>query len=146
MREGDSSTASQRDRIFNDIVNRLRDPQRIESTLQVLQASPSGDRRIIPYLKELLTDTTLCIVSVPYRYGEIRWLAAYALRSESRASGLAETITLADVVRPLDFNEVATLARNAGVWTDPPFPGALDTVERLRKLGKVPLDDIVLSS
>ncbi|HMW02032.1 MAG TPA: hypothetical protein PKE58_17965, partial [Acidobacteriota bacterium] len=48
-------------------------------TLNNLISSPRIDERLLPYLEQLLTDQSACLISIPYQFGEIRWLAAHVL-------------------------------------------------------------------
>ena len=39
--------------------------------LENLWQVPSGDYRVIPYIKALLSDKTLCLLGIPYIFGEV---------------------------------------------------------------------------
>ncbi len=94
------------------------------------------------HLERLLKDTNLCILSIPYLYGEVRYLAAYALWSEYRLMGISESISLADVVIPLDYTSIWRLAESVDdVREDGPV---LEVLGALRDRGLVPVVDIAL--
>ena len=57
------------------------------ATLETLQKYPSSDERVLQYIEALLDDKTLCVLMLPYRFGEIRWLAAQALAAERASLG-----------------------------------------------------------
>ncbi|WP_306358317.1 MULTISPECIES: hypothetical protein [unclassified Nocardia] len=145
MNHGEEEATSARDEDFLYIARALQEePEEVAITLRTLLTDPLADVRVVPYLKGLLTDTTLCVLSIPYRYGEMRWLAAHALRAEYDALGIDDMIELHDVVRPLDFNEIYELGRAADVAVSPPYPSALEMLATLREAGKVPLDELCL--
>jgi hypothetical protein len=106
---------------------------------------PSGDARIIPYLERLLHDKTLCLMGIPYIYGEIRWLAAHALMAERSKLGIGEPVELRNVVRPIDgkafsrARKAANLARGRGGVT-----GVLESLQILRDMGHLAVYDLCL--
>ncbi|MFI5782067.1 hypothetical protein [Nocardia sp. NPDC051570] len=44
------------------------------------------------------------------------------LRDELDSLGVKDSIALSGVVQPLDFHELVAIAREAGIWGDPPIP------------------------
>ena len=64
------------------------------ATLKTLQKYPSGDERVLQHIEALLDDKTLCVLMLPYRFGEIRWLAAQALAAERASLGNEEPVRL----------------------------------------------------
>ncbi len=142
----DPQTASQRDSDFQDMVENLRKDDMRAVSLRVLAMSPLADERILPYLQELLTDTTPCVVSIPYRFGEIRWLAAYALAEERKALGIKEPVHLHDVVRPLDTTELVQRAREANIQGRGGIEGVLEQFAQLQELDKLPRYNLALNT
>lgn len=112
------------------------------STLKALRIYPSEDVRVFPYLEALLKDETPCLVMIPYRFGEVRWLAAQALSAEYRKLGIEKTILLKNIPRPLDTEELTTLMDKKGETMKGGIDGALDAFSRLRKAGYLPLYDL----
>lgn len=108
------------------------------SALKDLAQYPSGDARILPLLETLLQDKTPCIVMLPYRFGEVRWLAAHALAAEYAALGIAKTVRLEGVVRPINTQEFATLEQAANLKSTGGVQGVLATFARLQELGSLP--------
>src|SRR5947207_1389726 len=49
------------------------------SMLQVLEETPIADARLLVPLERLLEDRRPCVLSIPYVFGEVRWLAARVL-------------------------------------------------------------------
>lgn len=131
---------------FQEIVKDLhsQDTSLRVATLKTLCQEPSEDERLLPHLEALLDDTTLCVVMLPYRYGEIRWLAARTLVAERAALGCSEPVFLQNVVRPLDTEELANLALEAGVKSRGNVDGVLETLATLREMGRLPLYDLEL--
>lgn len=145
MTEQNAPQPSQRDIDFQDTVANLQQDDRRAVSLRALAMSPLADERILPYLEELLTDTTPCVIALPYRFGEVRWLAAYALAQERKALGIKEPVRLPDVVRPLNTNELATLAQEADVQGRGGIEGILEKFAKLRELGRLPRYDLELN-
>jgi SNF2 family DNA or RNA helicase len=112
------------------------------ATLKTLCQDPSQDERVLPYLESLLGDTTPCIVMLPYRFGEIRWLAAKALVAERAALEYSEPVRLHNVVKPFDTEEARVLAASAGIKSRGGVEGVLETLTILREMGKLPLYDL----
>ena len=83
--------------------------------LQVLWESPSADERVLPYLSRLLYDKSPCLLSIPYLFGEIRWLAAHALAAERAALGIQKPVCLPQVVKPLETGDIVRAEYAAGI-------------------------------
>ncbi len=134
------------DKELEELVQDLHSPDislRV-AALKDLWRYPTRDVRVLPYLEALLNDNTLCVVMLPYQYGEICWLAANALAVERKALNIQEPIRLMGVVRPLDTQEFAAACVAAGVDTKGGLPGVLNTLAILRNMGKLPLYDLEL--
>jgi hypothetical protein len=135
------------DQEFKELLEDLHSPDlsmRL-ATLQVMGQHPTKDTRVLPHLESLLNDTTPCIVAIPYHYGEIRWLAAYALAAERAAMGISEPVTLKNVVIPLDTQELAAIQKASNIPRGGGnIEGALKTFQTLRAMGKLPLYDLEL--
>ncbi|MFD6155133.1 hypothetical protein ACFWF7_16370 [Nocardia sp. NPDC060256] len=138
------SASAEREETFQFFVNALQNPENRWTALGVLRDSPIADERIVPYIVEFIDNATPCVISLPALYGEVRLLAAYALKSEYSLLGISETIYLRDVIHPLSVSELASLARESGVWQDGQVCDALETFERLHALGRLPVSDLHL--
>lgn len=113
-------------------------------TLKSLWVWPSGDERLLPHVKRLLEDKTPCVVGIPVRYGEIRWLAAHALAAELKALGRQEPVRLADVVKPIDQEALVDLAQATNIAIGPDSNGPLNAFAELQARNKLPLYDLEL--
>jgi hypothetical protein len=116
------------------------------ATLEDLRQDPSKDPRVLPYLERLLKDTTPGIVMLPYRFGEIRWLAAHALAAERAALGIKEPVRLQGVVRPLSTEEFVAIRNKVGIEVKGGIEGVLKSMHTLREIGKLPLYDLELET
>ena len=112
--------------------------------LEDLWQYPSGDKRVWPYVEELLHDTTPCLLGIPFIFGEIRWLAAKALAAEREALGIRKPVRLRNVVRPIDMKEYTTARKAAQVELKPGVEGVLENMAILRNMGCLPLVDLNL--
>lgn len=116
------------------------DPEERVIMLQVLSQDPTGAKAVLDRVRELMTDRTPVILSVPYEYGEVRYMAARALVAEHRAAGIADPVVLADVPSPLGTDELATLQDRAGMRRMAP----LVAYAELRQRGDLPLTTVEL--
>ncbi|BAY28162.1 helicase-like protein (plasmid) [Calothrix sp. NIES-2100] len=114
------------------------------AALEILCQEPLEDERVLPHLEALLNDTTPCVVMLPYRFGEIRWLAAKALVAERAALGHSEPVRLHGVIQPFDTEEFTSLALAAGVKSGSGVDGVLKAFVILREMGRLPLYDLEL--
>ena len=131
---------------FQELVEDLSSPDVsiLVATLKTLCQDPVQDERVIPHLETLLNDTKPCVVMLPYRFGEICWLAAKALAAEYNASGFNKSVHLHNAIRPLDTDEIVSIASAAGIQTRSGIDGVLETFVTLRRMGQLPLGDLVL--
>lgn len=113
--------------------------------LRVLWDDPAADARILPYLERLLYDKTPCLLAIPYRFGEIRWLAAHALAAERAALGIMKPVRLRNVVPPLDTGGVVNHEDKAGIDGRGGVEGVLENFAILNDRGYLPRHDVELS-
>jgi len=112
--------------------------------LENLWQFPSGDVRVIPYIKALLSDKTLCLLGIPYIFGEVRWLAAKALVAELQMQGIPEGVQLQNVVQPLTMKEYAQARRTAQIALKGGLSGVVENLVVLREKGYLPIIDLHL--
>lgn len=103
--------------------------------LQDISSYPGGDPRAIPFLEGLCTDKRLTTISIPYMYGEIAYLAAFALCAEKHKLKLDGKIRITTAV-PLSVNEAARLAREHEIAVIP--AGIMAALQMLADKGKLP--------
>lgn len=114
------------------------DIDQIKEVLEFSLENPLGDARLLTYLESMLDDRRLCVMGVPYYYGELRWLVAEAVASEQGKLGIDDGVYLKNTFRPMRTEEINKLAQNAGIDMK------LKSFEKLQilvQLGKVPLHD-----
>lgn len=99
---------------------------------------PTADPRILPYLEELLHDTTPCLLGIPYIFGEIRWLAAKALAAERTALGINEPVCVT-VVKPADTMDIMRAADKANFDLQGGVDGLIEDLGRLHQMGYMPM-------
>ncbi len=131
---------------FTGIVQNLtsHDPSLRAIALENLWHFPSGDYRLIPYIKALLSDQTLCLLGIPYIFGEVRWLAAKALIAERERQGILEGLQLQHVVQPLTMKEYAQARRTAQIALKGGISGVVENLVILRDKGYLPMIDLHL--
>jgi len=105
---------------------------------------PLADPRLLARAEELLADTSLCLLEIPYLFGEVRWRAAQAVAALRAVLGKAERVELRDVPVSLTANEALLLAEEHGVTSARRGnEGVLERLEQLRRLGLLPRRDII---
>ena len=103
--------------------------------LREIAQYPSGDERVIALLKEALDDANPCVVSIPYLFGEVRYLAAVALRRECEVTGAVEGEAVY-VTKPLTTDELSRLNSANGIRSTGGLAGLLKSFATLREMGK----------
>jgi hypothetical protein len=74
--------------------------------LQTIARAPTGDAVVRSAIEPLLDDVSPCVLQIPYRFGELRYLAAAALVAERCAAGDGEPLLLR-CTAPLTADELA---------------------------------------
>lgn len=97
-----------------------------------------------PLIAPLLLDETVALLRIPYQFGEIRGIAAQALRQTLLALGDPTPVEIAALPKPLDANELGLLAEAHGVPTvggadDDPHAGMIAVYGALRDRGVIPI-------
>lgn len=112
--------------------------------LRSLSEAPLADDKILTASEKLLTDETLAMLSIPYSFGEVRWLAAAAVAAMRRVLQRSDEVYLVDVPIPVTADKLGQLAREAGLRrTSGGVEGSLELLHRLRAMGGVPRRDLV---
>jgi hypothetical protein len=113
-------------------------------SLRSQAARPLADRRLLARAEELLADTTLCLLELPFRFGEVRWRAVEAVASLRAALDEVERVELRDVLVPLTANQAMRLAVENNVSSSQPgTAGVLECMEVLRQRGLLPTRDVI---
>jgi len=122
------------------LVQRLEaaEPRIRANTLRSLAEQPIADTRLLEAAERLLDDRTLCLLSLPYQFGEVRWCAADAVAAIRAVLGRRDPVELADVFGPHSSDDVARLAAAAGITTSGGIDGALQALEELRAMNRLP--------
>lgn len=127
----------------SEVLAALRSPEVEEraAMLKDLLHNPTGDVQVRAAVEALLEDHAPCVVQIPLRIGEVRWLAARALAAERSAGGVAEPVVVKGIVRPLEVGELAertlvTLGAEAVRLS------LFDRFEKLLSLGQLPVVDL----
>jgi hypothetical protein len=115
----------------NDATTRAR-------MLASIALHPRADRELLTLCERLLDDNEVCLLSIPYRFGEVRWVAADAVAALRSALGIQEPVRLADTFTPCTTDEVAKLAREASIPIKGGVDGVLDALRRLVATHRVP--------
>jgi hypothetical protein len=130
---------------FEDLVGDLRSSEvdTRRCALIDVRDHPTGDCRVIPYLQSLCEDTAICVVSLPFLFGEIRWLAAHALAAEYRVAKLDTQVTLR-VIKPINTDEFVAIRDAASIVGKGGVDGVIKTLGQLQRLGLLPFYEIWL--
>lgn len=117
-------------------------------TLSTLKAHPIADERVAAALELLLDDRGICVLQLPYQFGEIRWQAAHALAAVRHALGKTGTINLAAVPGPINLADLAVMASEQKVPQAPKGSVVEQSIfefDALRKVNALPLYDVALN-
>lgn len=104
--------------------------------LRVISNDPTGDPRVIPILERLCADKRIVRVQIPIRYGEIAYLAAFALWAEKLACKLDGKIRITTAV--VDPHDLTKLTERHGVTIPRGIGGILVAAQTLADMGKLP--------
>lgn len=106
---------------------------RVETLKQIAEA-PIVDARLLAAAEQLLNDREICLVQIPYRFGEVRFFAADAVGALRRLGGDARPVILTDTFYPLTSDDVGNYATAAGVeTTNSGIEGVIETLRELRE-------------
>lgn len=105
---------------------------------------PLADPRLLARAEELLSDTSPCLLEIPYLFGEVRWRATQAVAALRAALGKLERVELRNVPVSLSANELSQLALRHGVTSNQWGKEAmLDYFAQLRERGLLPRSDVL---
>ncbi len=99
--------------------------------LYSIAARPDPEPSILLACEKLLGDREICLLSIPYRFGEVRFVAAEAVSALRESLGIHVPVKLEGTFTPCTSDDVARLARAADV---PMLGGVSGTVEALKRL------------
>lgn len=120
-------------------------PRQRANMLRVLGEYPRVDARVLTACERLLADDTITLLGLPYRFGEVRAVAAEAVWAIRVAMGSQEPVVVEDALPVYSTNGVAELAKTAGIAIEPGgVDGVLATLVKLAAAGKVPRKTISL--
>jgi ADP-ribosyl-[dinitrogen reductase] hydrolase len=145
-----TAQAAGRDEPVDDITSSIADLEsgdaRVRAVaLNAVSARPHPDVRLLAACERLLADRAITIVSLPYSFAEVRWLAAEAVAAVRGALGSSESVVIEDVFAPVTASNVEVLAREAGVERSRTggVDGTIETLECIAAVGKLPRRRIV---
>jgi hypothetical protein len=105
---------------------------------------PLADPRLLARAEKLLADTSLCLLEIPYLFGEVRWRAAQAVAALRAVLGKSERVELRDVLVPLTANQAARLAIEHAVTSSKAGnEGMIERLEQLRQRDLLRCRDVV---
>lgn len=115
------------------------DPRVRANTLNGIAANPMADRRVLAIAERLLEDRAICILSLPYKFGEVRGIAADAVAALRAALSIEAPVVVDDVFAPVSTEEASKLASDAGLPTPMGgVDGVIQTLEKLASMGRLP--------
>ncbi len=108
---------------------------------------PPTDLAVIAACERLLEDTTLTVIGIPYRFGEIRAVAADTVWAIRASQGIDKVVIVPGALKVCTTNDVGNLAREAGIAMEGNgVEGVIRTFEKLVAANKVPRRDIRLET
>src|SRR4051812_8429421 len=83
------------------------DPRARARMLQAIAAQPVGNKELLSVCEKLLDDREVCLLSIPYRFGEVRFVAAEAVAALRATLGIHEPVRVLDTFTPCTTDDVA---------------------------------------
>lgn len=113
------------------------------NALRTILDGPTGDPGVVATLEAMLDDRRIAALTIPYRFGEIRVLAAAALAAERASVGDPRPVRLEDRPALLGTDQLWTLAEEHGIETA--GRSEPEVYAALREDGALPLTDLELT-
>ncbi len=129
-----SDTADKSYRLERLGSNDARDRARM---LQAIAQHPLADRELLAACEKLLEDRDVCLLTIPYSFGEVRWVAADAVAALRAALGIAEPVELRDTFSPCSTDDIAQLAKEASLPMRGGVDGVVETLKQLVAMNRV---------
>ncbi|GAA1998284.1 hypothetical protein GCM10009777_39470 [Microbacterium pumilum] len=121
-----------------------KDAAVLVNALKTVRDAPTGEPRVVATLEGLLNDRRIAALTIPYRFGEIRVLAAAALAAERADTGDARPVRLKECPPLLGTDDLWKLAEahriDTSIRSEPELYAAL------RDAGALPLTDLELTA
>ncbi|MGV3622608.1 MAG: hypothetical protein ACO1OB_17450 [Archangium sp.] len=118
------------------------DPRARANMLRAFTEVPPTDSAVIAACERLMNDTTLTLLGIPYRFGEVRSVAAEAVWAIRRRQGIDAPVVLRDALPVCSTNDIGAYAREAGLDIEPGgIDGVLKTLVRLVNENRIPRRD-----
>lgn len=107
-----------------------------------MTVNPTPDPRILEACECLLDDHTVTLLGLPYRFGEIRTIAADVVAFLRASMGILVDLEVEGLMQVFDTNAVCRMADSAGVErAGNGVEGMIATLESLIEGGHVPRRD-----
>jgi hypothetical protein len=121
-----SKTISMTDLQQNRIAKlRSEDPRERVAALRALLVAPDPTSEVAAAVDQLLEDRTIAILSIPYRFGEIRYLAAEVAASiRAAAKQFDNPVVLEPGYRTMSLTQMGPLLDQTGCDTSKLDPSA----------------------
>ncbi|MFT3699680.1 MAG: hypothetical protein QM831_41410 [Kofleriaceae bacterium] len=107
------------------------DPRHRIEALKQIAAAPEADHELLAATERLLDDREVCLVQIPYRFGEVRFFAPDAVVAVRQLLGNHEPVVLADTFYPLDTSDVLRLAGASQLQTTGGVDGVVAALREL---------------
>ncbi|MFT3699674.1 MAG: hypothetical protein QM831_41380 [Kofleriaceae bacterium] len=103
---------------------------RVEALKRIAEA-PVADVQLLAATERLLGDREVCLVQIPYRFGEVRFFAADAVAAVRQLLGNSDPVVVEGTFYPLTGDDVSKYADAAGVARELGMDGILATLREL---------------
>lgn len=111
--------------------------------LQAIIREPIASPALLTATEKLLHDRELCVLQIPYLFGEIRIIAAEAVAAIRVQLGIKGLVEVPDAFPALKHDDVARLAEEAGLDIGTGNEGTLAALRTLLAMGRVPTRTIM---
>lgn len=112
------------------------DPVHRVRALQGIAERPVADPRLLEAAESLLADREICLIQIPWRFGEVRGVALDAVAALRYVLHKFEPVVLEDAFFPMSIDQIGPKARAAGITSElQGHEGVMDTLRQLRARG-----------
>lgn len=126
-------------------LTRLRSGDATEraSMLRALSSGTNVSDDVLAQLEKLLDDYSIARMYIPFKYGEVRYIAAETYAKMLFHRGRKEPLVLPKTIIPIKAEKMVKIRMNANLPDDPPYKGPLEWFTDLRSRGLLEIVDEV---
>jgi hypothetical protein len=111
------------------------------SMLRALSAGREVADDVLGLVEKLLDDRSVARMYIPFKYGELRYIAAETYSKMLFYRGRLEPFVLPNTIIPIKAEKMVQIRMNEGLLDDPPYKSPLEWFAELRDRGLLEIVD-----